>query len=146
MKLFFKKLHPDAKPPQRGSDGAGGLDLCSIGTVTLNAGQRCTLPTGISMALPQGTVGLIWPRSKLAAKHGIDVLAGVVDSDYRGEVMVSVINLGHDPFEFRTGDKIAQLIIQPTLAHLIDHAMYVCELPETERGDAGINSTELRLR
>jgi deoxyuridine 5'-triphosphate nucleotidohydrolase len=96
------------------------------------------------MAIPPGLVGLIWPRSKLAAKHGLDVLAGVVDADYRGEVMISLLNTGDKTVELRKGDKVAQMILQPYLSWIpLD---LVDTLPGTERGGDGINSNEMRLR
>ena len=79
---------------QRGSYESAGLDLHTVDSVTIPPGQRALLRTGFAMSMPQGYVGLIWPRSKLAAKMGVDVLAGVVDSDYRGEVMISLLTLG----------------------------------------------------
>ena len=77
-------INVNAKVPTRGSDESAGLDLYTIESVTIPSGHRALLKTGITMSMPKGYVGLIWPRSKLAAKMGIDVLAGVVDSDYIG--------------------------------------------------------------
>ena len=96
------------------------------------------------MSMPRGYVGLIWPRSKLAAKMGIDVLAGVVDSDYRGELHVSLLNTGLDPVEIQTGDKVAQLIIQKHYADM--EISIVDDLDRTSRGSDGINCSEMRLR
>ena len=87
---------------------------------------------------------MIWPRSKLAAKMGVDVLAGVVDSDYRGEVMISLLNTGFDPVEIMTGDKVAQMIIQK---HYSDIGINVVHnLDDTKRGKSGVNSSEMRFR
>ena len=95
------------------------------------------------MSMPKGYVGLIWPRSKLAAKMGIDVLAGVVDSDYRGEIMISLLNTGFNSVEIKSGDKVAQMIIQK---HYSDMQINVVEdLDKTMRGKAGVNSSEMRL-
>ncbi len=137
----MKRLHEDAVIPTRGSAEAAGLDLYSLESVEIPAGKRALLRTGIAMAIPKGTVGLIWPRSKLAAKQGIDVLAGVVDSDYRGEIHVSLLNTGEDAVEIRKGDKTAQILIQ---AISVEQPLEVSELDETERGSAGITSTEMR--
>ena len=137
-------LHINAKIPSRGSEESAGLDFHTIESVTIPPGQRALLKTGLAMSMPAGYVGLIWPRSKLAAKMGIDVLAGVVDSDYRGEIMISLLNTGLDPVEIKAGDKVAQMIIQ---RHYSDIQINVVEdLDETMRGKAGVNSSELRLR
>ena len=137
-------LHINAKIPSRGSEESAGLDFHTIESVTIPPGQRALLKTGIAMSMPAGYVGLIWPRSKLAAKMGIDVLAGVVDSDYRGEIMISLLNTGLDPVEIKAGDKVAQMIIQ---RHYSDMQINIVEdLDETMRGKAGVNSSELRLR
>lgn len=143
MRCLYKKLHPAAQIPTRGSDYAAGLDLCTIETVIIPPGKRALLRTGFAMAIPKGTVALIWPRSKLAAKFGIDRLAGVVDADYRGEVMISLVNHGDDPVELRKGDKVAQMLIQEVCEAEFEE---VTELDDTERGSAGINSADLRLR
>jgi dUTP pyrophosphatase len=137
-------LSPNANIPSRGSDESAGLDICTIESVTIAAGQRALLKTGIAMSMPRGYVGLIWPRSKLAAKMGVDVLAGVVDSDYRGEIMVSLLNTGQDAVELRSGDKVAQMIIQK---HFSDMEIEVVDdLDRTMRGYSGVNSSEMRLR
>jgi len=137
-------LSPNANIPSRGSDESAGLDICTIESVTITAGQRALLKTGIAMSMPRGYVGLIWPRSKLAAKMGVDVLAGVVDSDYRGEIMVSLLNTGQDAVELRSGDKVAQMIIQK---HFSDMEIEVVDdLDRTMRGYSGVNSSEMRLR
>ena len=137
-------LHESAIMPSLGSDESAGLDFRTIESVTIPPGQRALLKTGIAMSMPAGYVGLIWPRSKLAAKMGIDVLAGVVDSDYRGEIMISLLNTGLDTVEIKTGDKVAQMIIQ---RHYSDMQINIVDdLDKTMRGVAGVNSTEMRLR
>ena len=137
-------LHEDAIVPSRGSEESAGLDFHTIESVTIPTGHRALLKTGIAMSMPAGYVGLIWPRSKLAAKMGIDVLAGVVDSDYRGEIMISLLNTGLDPVEIKAGDKVAQMIIQ---RHYSDMKINIVDdLDKTMRGQAGVNSTEMRLR
>ena len=137
-------LHEDAITPSRGSIESAGLDLHTIESVTIPPGQRALLRTGFAMSMPVGYVGLIWPRSKLAAKKGIVVLAGGIDSDYRGEVMISLLNTGLDPVELCTGDKVAQMIIQ---RHYSDMQINVVdELDKTGRGADGVNCSEMRLR
>tara|TARA_R110002072_G_scaffold275642_2_gene436763 strand:- start:1935 stop:2366 length:432 start_codon:yes stop_codon:yes gene_type:complete len=133
-----------AQIPTRGSKESAGLDLRAIDSVTIPPGQRALLRAGFAMSMPVGYVGLIWPEPKLAAKMGVDVLAGVVDSDYRGEVMISLLNTGLDPVEIKTGDKVAQMIIQ---RHYSDMQILAADnLDKTMRGKAGVNSSEMRLR
>lgn len=96
------------------------------------------MPTGVRMEIPDGCVGLIWPRSGLAAKHGIDTLAGVVDASYRGEIKVSIINHGHEDLEIKPGDRIAQLIIQRCE---LWNCVEVDELSDSERGEKGLGSS-----
>lgn len=139
-----KRLHESAKLPVRGSDGAAGLDLHMIGEpVTVWPGKRALIRTGIAMEIPFGFVGQIWPRSKLAAKHGLDTLAGIVDSDYRGEVMISVVNHGEDGIYLFPGDKVAQILIQPVWMGSVEE---VDTLSSTSRGSSGITCTDMRLK
>jgi dUTP pyrophosphatase len=142
-RLKIQKLDPKAKIPCLGSLDSAGLDLCTLEPADIQAGQRALLRTGIAMSIPSGMVGLIWPRSKLAAKKGVAVLAGVVDSDYRGEVMISLLNTSTSVLELRAGDKVAQLILQQHFSWF--EIEQVTELDETKRGTAGVNSTEMRL-
>lgn len=138
------KIHPNAKRPFRGSESAAGLDLYSITPALIPPGTRALLHTGITLAMPEGFVGLIWPRSKLANSYGATVLAGVIDSDYRGEVMISLLNTGKDEMEVNVGDKVAQMILQRHFSDM--EIVEVDKLSETVRGVDGINSFDLRLR
>lgn len=114
-------------------------DLGGAGkTASLLPGERRLLKTGISIALPARFYGRVAPRSGLAYKHGIDVMAGVIDSDYRGPVGVILINHGHDMFDIKHGDRIAQMIITPYHTAMLEP---VEELPDTERGAGGFGST-----
>ena len=110
--LFIKRLHPDAVVPQRQTAFSAGYDLTCIETYQLQPGERYTFSTGIALAIPTDCYGRIGPRSGLAHRHGIDVLAGIVDADYREELKVILINLGSNPVTIRTGDRIAQLILE----------------------------------
>jgi dUTP pyrophosphatase len=130
--------------PSRRTEESAGLDFHTIESVTIPPGHRALLKTGISMSIPEGFVGLLWPRSKLASKLGLDTLAGVIDSDYRGEVMVSLLNTGFSFIEIKSGDKVAQMIIQNHSSHM--QINVVDKLDNTMRGKEGINSTEMRLR
>lgn len=138
----MKALSKDAQIPHYGSSDAAGMDLYADigkdGVVQINSGERKLIKTGIAMAVPPGYYGRIAPRSGLAYKNGIDVMAGVIDGDYRGEIGVILINFGHDPFNVHTGDRVAQMIFErysPAFAYK------VAVLPGTERGDGGYGST-----
>lgn len=138
MKIFFKKLHDDAVIPTRGSAEAAGLDLTSVETTSIEPGKRVIVATGLSCSLPIGTYLRIAPRSGLAAKHGIDVLAGVIDSDYRGEIKVILQNFGDKALIVNKGDRIAQGILELfTLADVVE----VDNLSESDRGSSGFGST-----
>ena len=129
--------------PTMGNPGDAGYDLRSTKQATLKPGERVTLPTGVSIALPQGFVGLVHPRSGLAAKNGITVLnaPGTVDAGYRGEISVTLINLGQENFEVSIGDRIAQIVFQS-----FESARFirVTELPGSQRGSAGFGSTGVK--
>ena len=128
----------EGQAPARGSEHAAGADLHAAADITLAPGERALVPTGLQLAIPAGHVGLVWPRSGLAVRHGIDTLAGVIDSDYRGEVRVLLVNHGAEPFAIRRGDRIAQLLIQR-----VERAEFVpvAELPASDRGEGGFGST-----
>ncbi len=139
--VTVRLLHPDAVLPRYSTDGDAGADLSSVADVTLAPGERALVPTGVALALPPGTVGLVHPRSGLAARHGITIVnaPGTVDSGYRGEVLVNLVNLDpHRAFTVRVGDRIAQLVVQEYL-----HADFAVadSLPESVRGDTGHGST-----
>ncbi|MEU7766076.1 dUTP diphosphatase [Nocardia sp. NPDC049190] len=135
------RLDPGIPIPTRAHDGDAGVDLCTTEDVILEPGERVLVGTGIAVALPVGTVGLIHPRSGLAAKTGLSVVntPGTVDAGYRGEIKVCLIN--HDPrtpIELRRGDRIAQLLVQRV--ELVDFVA-VDSLDETTRGAGGHGSS-----
>lgn len=136
--LLVKKLVEHAIVPRRATDGAAGYDLSASEDATVPSRGRFAVSTGISIGLPEGTYGRIAPRSGLAYKFGINVFAGVIDIDYRGEVKVILYNSGVHPFVIQRGDRIAQLIIEkietPDVAVVMD-------IDETARGDGGFGST-----
>jgi dUTP pyrophosphatase len=138
MKIKYKKLNDDATTPIQATSGDAGNDLFSTEAVELEPLQRKIVKTGISIAIPQGLYGRVAPRSGLAVKHGIDVLAGVIDAGYRGEVGVVLINLSSDKVSLEKGSKIAQLIIEK--CHSV-HWEEASDLSESERLDAGFGST-----
>lgn len=137
-RLEFMKLHPAAKLPTRGSRFAAGLDLYSIESLTIAAHDRAVVGTGLAVAVPEGFYGRIAPRSGLAIKYGLDVLAGVVDADYRGEIMCALINHGEQAVEIEAGMRVAQLLIETVAA---PEAVWVENLSETQRGEGGFGST-----
>jgi dUTP pyrophosphatase len=123
--------------PEYGSAAAAGADLRASEDVVLAPGERVAIPTGNRNSLPAGHVGLVWPRSGLAVKHGIDTLAGVIDSDYRGEVKVVLVNHGREPVRLAAGERIAQLLVQRV--ERVDFAR--AALDGTARGEGGFGST-----
>jgi dUTP pyrophosphatase len=125
--------------PDYASDGAAGADLRASGAVTLAPGARAAVPTGLILELPPGLVGLVWPRSGLAVRHGIDTLAGVIDSDYRGEVKVVLVNHGREAVEIAPGDRIAQLLVQKV--ERVHFTSAAAPLASTPRGAGGFGST-----
>jgi len=137
--MKVKLLDTLAVVPTRANNGDAGYDLYSIETKVIPAYERATFKTGIAMSIPVDLVGLIWPRSGLSVKKGIDVLAGVVDSSYRGEIMVCLLNTSNTDVEIDTGDKIAQMIIQKYYSFDID---IVQDLDSTDRGEKGFGSSD----
>ena len=137
--LRFKQLDPRAVLPKRGSALAAGLDLCSIEDVELLPKQRAMVRTGLAVAIPARFYGRVAPRSGLAAKNGLDVLAGVIDSDYRGEICCILYNTGDDIIQLASGTKICQLILEQIIT---PEATWVVDLDETARGAGGFGSTD----
>jgi dUTP pyrophosphatase len=148
IEVRFQKLDDRAAMPAYQTPGSAGLDLVAClprGDVKTDAveiapGGRVLLPTGLAAAIPQGYEGQVRPRSGLAIRHGVTVpnAPGTVDSDYRGEMMVGLINLGPEPYVVRHGDRIAQLVVS-AVAHA--SLVEVDELDETGRGAGGFGST-----
>lgn len=127
--------------PAYSKHGDAGADLSSVAEVVLEPGERALVPTGVSLALPHGWVGLVHPRSGLAARHGISVVnaPGTVDSGYRGEILVNLINLDpRESFTVHVGDRIAQLVLQEVGEGAF---ISVDSLPPSERGDTGHGSS-----
>lgn len=130
--------------PSYAHDGDAGADLRSTIDAVLAPGERKMIPTGVSLALPDGYVALVHPRSGLAARHGITIVnaPGTVDSGYRGEIIVCLLNTDqHEAFTINRGDRIAQMVIQRFEKA---HFMMVNELPSSERAEAGFGSTGVR--
>ncbi|MCW1888570.1 MAG: dUTP diphosphatase [Candidatus Moranbacteria bacterium] len=138
MIIQAKKIHPEAKLPERAHASDAGLDLFILDDVVLEKGAIVVLGTGIAMAIPEGYVGLIWDKSGLAARHGLTCLGGVIDAGYRGEIMVTLANLGTDAYTITKHQKIAQLLIQEVALPKLEE---VEELDETLRGENRFGST-----
>ena len=136
--LRFKQLDPRAVLPRRGSVLAAGLDVCGIEEVEIGPKQRVMARTGLAVAIPPGFYGRVAPRSGLAVKKGLDVLAGVIDSDYRGEICVVLYNTGDETIHLPAGSKICQLIIEQIIT---PEAAWATDLDETARGAGGFGST-----
>ena len=136
--LTFRRLDPRAVLPTRGSEAAAGLDLYSIEPVTLSPGERRLIRTGLAVAIPAGHYGRVAPRSGLATRHGLDVMAGVIDADYRGEILCLLINSGSEQIDLPEGGKICQLIIEKIIT---PDAAWAEEISDTARGAGGFGST-----
>jgi dUTP pyrophosphatase len=124
--------------PAQMTAGAAGFDLRSTVAYTLQPGERHCFPTGFAWEIPDEFCGQIWPRSGLAVKHGIDTLAGMIDPDYTGEIIVALVNHGAEPFEVKVGDRIAQMVLTLFVRGTLVERQ---ALKETERGDGGFSST-----
>jgi dUTP pyrophosphatase len=126
--------------PAYATEGAAGMDVLAAEDVTLAPGARHAVATGLAVAIPHGFEIQVRPRSGLALKHGVTVpnTPGTIDSDYRGELKVIMINHGAEPFEIRRGDRIAQLVLAPVVQATW---LKVDELDETARGEGGFGST-----
>jgi dUTP pyrophosphatase len=124
--------------PEYASPGAAGADLRAAEAVSLPPGGRAAVATGLHLEIPPGHVGLVWPRSGLAVRHGLDTLAGVIDSDYRGEVRVVLVNYGTETVHLAPGDRIAQLLVQRVERGDFSR---VEDLADSARGRSGFGST-----
>ncbi|MGP9723428.1 dUTP diphosphatase [Corynebacterium sp. AOP40-9SA-29] len=142
--LRIARLDPDLPLPKRAHATDAGLDMYSAEELTLAPGERALVGTGVAIALPVGTVGLVHPRSGLAWKQGISIVnaPGTIDADYRGEVKVCLINLDRDtPVVIHRGDRIAQLLVQAVSLCDVEEVADVDALGDTVRGAGGYGST-----
>jgi len=144
VEVLITRLDPELPLPRYAKPGDAGADIVSRIDITLAPGERALVPTGIAIALPDGYVALVHPRSGLAIKHGVTMVnsPGTVDAAYRGELQIILIN--HDPKDhvtFKRGDRIAQLVIQK-----VEHAKFieVSQLPGSDRGSGGFGSTGVK--
>ena len=138
MILKIKKLVPDAILPSYAHPGDAGLDMYANETIIINPNQAVKVKTGISVEIPDGYVGLVWDKSGLSINHKIKTLGGVIDSGYRGESLIGLINLGQEPYTIEKGHKVAQMLIQKIERVDVEE---VSELTDTSRGAGGFGST-----
>jgi len=138
LKLFFKLNHVDAIIPKKGTKYAAGYDLYSINKAIIPSNRFTKIDTGVSLAIPKGYFGKIECRSSLASQ-GISVLGGVIDSDYRGNLIVMLLNNTNTPYEINKHDRIAQIIFHKILDN--ENVMVSEDLDSTERQDSGFGST-----
>ena len=139
-KILIKRLSKKVPLPKYETRGSSGMDLASNIETSINPGKTTIIPTGLALSIPEGFEVQIRPRSGLAAKHKISVLntPGTIDADYRGEIKVILINLGHELFKVEKGQRIAQMVLCPIVQAQLEE---VEELNETKRGKGGFGST-----
>jgi dUTP pyrophosphatase len=138
--VTVRRLRPDAHIPEPAYDGDAGLDLAACDHVALGAGERAVVSTGLAVEIPEGYAGFVQPRSGLAARHGIGIVnsPGLIDSGYRGEIRVVLLNTGGETFNVEPGMRIAQLVVVPVAAvRLVE----VDELAASDRGVRGFGSS-----
>lgn len=144
VRVPIKILSRDARIPHMAYNGDAGVDLRSVERIVLKPQERAMVATGLAIALPEGYAGFILPRSGLAAKHGISIVnaPGLIDSNYRGELKVILLNTDPDnSFTIEIGDRIAQLIVMPVPTINFEQ---VEELTESQRGESGFGSSGIR--
>jgi|TARA_B110000438_G_C15326985_1_gene442019 dUTP pyrophosphatase len=144
-KIQIKKLSNEVLTPKYATPGSSGMDIAAYieQDVIINPGEKALIPTGFSLSIPEGYEVQIRPRSGLAAKKGITVLntPGTIDSDYRGEIKVILINLSQDMFYVKNGERIAQMVVCPIQQAIVEE---VEDLSETNRGAGGFGSTGIK--
>lgn len=144
VRIAVTRLDPGLPLPSYAHPGDAGADLHAATDVTLAPGERALVPTGLALALPEGHVGLVHPRSGLAARHGISIVnaPGTIDAGYRGEVQVCLVNTDREAtFVVRRGDRIAQLVVQRCETAVFEEVDDVADLGASDRGAGGYGST-----
>lgn len=140
MQLKFKKIHQNAKIPSYAYKGDAGMDLYVPEITMIKVGERKTIPLGISIEIPEGYVGLMFDKSSLSHKHGLKTYGNVIDSGYRGEIHVGIMNQSDKDYELKIGDKIIQMLIMPVFQVEV---LEVDELSESDRSNGGFGSSGL---
>ena len=138
MHIKIKKLREDAKLPTHGHPGDAGMDFYAVETIIFSPNKQNRVPTGVAVEIPENHVGLIWDKSSLSFNKGLKIMGGVIDSGYRGEIFMSLLNTGNEEVVIEKGAKIAQMLIQK-----FEHCdiLEVEELSETVRGEGREGST-----
>jgi len=141
MEIYFQKLDPSAKLPAYAYEGDAGMDLFSFEDTQIMPGEKALVSTGLKIAIPKKHAGFVWDKSGIATKNHIKTMAGVIDSNYRGELKVALTNLGKEIYKIKKGEKIAQLVIKPVASPRVEE---VQELPhDKNRGEDGFGSSGL---
>ncbi len=143
MNINIKKMNSKAKMPYRATEGSAGADLfaCIENDIVIQSGERMLIPTGIAIELPDSGCGaFVFPRSSVSSKFGVSLAncVGVIDSDYRGEIKVPLINHSDAPYTVKNGDRIAQMVILPVI---LPEFCETSDLGTTDRGEGGFGST-----
>ena len=138
MKLVVQKLDPSAKLPAYAYDGDAGMDLFSLEEIDIREGEKVAIRTGLKFAIPRGYAGFVWDKSGLAVKHHLKTMAGVIDSNYRGELLVVLTNLGKEMYKVEKGSKVAQLVIKSVESAEVEEGEIS---DETDRGEGGFGSS-----
>ena len=140
LNILVKQLDAELPLPSHAQPGDAGVDLYARSSGEVVAGERSLVPTGVAVAIPEGYVGLVVPRSGLAIRHGISLVnsPGILDSGYRGELQVVMVNHGQEAFRYERGERIAQLVVVPAMTQSWE---VVANLPESDRGEGGFGST-----
>lgn len=138
MEIKFKKINPSAKLPSFAHPGDAGMDIFALERTVLKPMERVAVKTGISMEFPAGYVALVWDKSSLSIRDGLKTLGGVIDSGYRGEVLIGMINLSDKEYVFEVGHKVAQILMQKIENPIL---VEVSDLSETARGHGTQGST-----
>ncbi len=140
IEVPIRVVRDGAVTPKAMTQGSAGVDLSAAADATLEPGDVARVPTGLAVAIPDGFEGQLRPRSGLALKHGLGLLnsPGTIDSDYRGELCVIMVNLGRERYRIRRGDRIAQMVFQRVVRPVF---VEQTKLPETNRGDGGFGHT-----
>ncbi len=140
--LSVRRMRPNAQLPARATAASAGMDLCACLSepLTIPAGETKTVPTGIAIALPEGTAGFVYARSGLGVRHGVAPAnaVGVIDADYRGEILVGLHNHSAADYTVKPGERIAQLVVAPVWDVTVEECAV---LPDTDRGAGGFGST-----
>lgn len=141
IKLKIIRLDKTMPLPSYAHVGDAAFDLYASKEITLKPGERASVPTGLTMEIPQGFAGFVWKKSGLSHKHNVNAISGVIDSGYRGEVFVNMVNNGIEPYTFEKNHKIAQMVIQKCEDIEIVEVGGISDLSDSARGDGGFGSS-----